>query len=284
MFTKVKQALALRRSEARFAFVIEVVLVVILAHQLASLFWVMFPAADAGKAPAWSPDQNSISSIPSSVRYSALDSLEIFGPVAQQPVRPAENENVPASRIKARITGMLVSNSPEHSLVILKEQSRESSYRVGEKLKSANATIIAIEPGRVIVETRGRREAILFAGAANQPKAIARNVQPTRQVSRTAPELKQGVLDNPGSLMEMINISPVKRNGELVGYRVNPGSRPELFDKAGLQRGDIALSINGYDLTSQKEAMAFMQNLPGLNRISLTVERQGQIYQIDLST
>ena len=50
-------------------------------------------------------------------------------------------------------------------------------------------------------------------------------------------------------------------DGELIGYRLSPGKEPELFKQMGLQNNDLAVAINGYQLTDLKQAMAAINEL-----------------------
>ena len=81
-----------------------------------------------------------------------------------------------------------------------------------------------------------------------------------------------------------MTISPVRRDGELQGYRVNPAQYPDYFTQLGLKANDMAVAINGYDLTDTNEAMKVIGQLSSMNQISLTIERDGQRFEIDLSS
>ncbi|CAM3438347.1 type II secretion system protein GspC [Parendozoicomonas haliclonae] len=274
---------AFRAPLTNLIFVIEVVLVLLFAQQAAKFIWSLVPAPIVA-APRWQVE-NPARTSGNTPRYIALSGLEAFGaylPAQTQQSRPTQR--IPTSRINARITGLMVSSHPEHSLAIISEGSQQNAFRIGDKLKSSRATLVAIQHDRVIIDVSGRQEALIFAGAT-RPKAKTSRVAaiPQKPAQPVSPKLAEIVRSDPQSLMEMIRISPVRRDGQLIGYRVNAGNRPDLFKAAGLQNGDIATAINDTDLTNQVEALALMQSLPTLQTISLSVERQGQNYQIDLS-
>jgi len=69
-------------------------------------------------------------------------------------------------------------------------------------------------------------------------------------------------------------------DGELIGYRLSPGKEPELFKQMGLQNNDLAVAINGYQLTDLKQAMAAMNELRNSTDATITIERDGE--QIDV--
>ncbi|GAM54672.1 general secretion pathway protein C [Vibrio ishigakensis] len=74
----------------------------------------------------------------------------------------------------------------------------------------------------------------------------------------------------------------MNRDGKLVGYRVRPGRDRALFDSVGLQDGDIAVELNGADLTNPASMGEIWKNLNQLSELNLTVERDGQRYDIYL--
>jgi general secretion pathway protein C len=84
------------------------------------------------------------------------------------------------------------------------------------------------------------------------------------------------VANNPSSLLDYVSISPVQANGELKGYKLNSGKNPELFRDAGFQNGDLAVAINGYDLTDMEQAMLASQELSEQKQVSIEIERDGE--------
>ncbi|WP_369434679.1 PDZ domain-containing protein [Psychromonas sp. MME1] len=75
-------------------------------------------------------------------------------------------------------------------------------------------------------------------------------------------------------------MSPVREDNEIKGYRVSPGKDKDLFEEAGLQSGDLAVEVNGVDLTDMQEALGLMKMLPTMSEITLTVERGGELHEI----
>lgn len=64
------------------------------------------------------------------------------------------------------------------------------------------------------------------------------------------------------------------------GYRLTPGKDSQLFYNAGLQDNDLAVSLNGSDLRDTKQAQQIMEQLPELTEMKITVERDGQFYDV----
>lgn len=262
----------------------ELIVVVLLAQQLARLSWMLIPAATDSPLP-WKPEVLEKSAAQSAESFPSLQQLHLFG-VAEAPKKnspPSINpDQVPRSRLSVRIAGIVASNDARQSLAIIRFGSEDKTYRIGDSIQGTGAELVDIYPDRVIVLNAGKPEALLLYPNDRKRRTAPRPVAAPERVAGKLPLAR--LADNPASVLELIRIDPVFREGQLLGYRLNPKSNPELFNQAGLKKDDIALSINGYDLTRQGEAMKLLQELPRLDRISVTVERNGQIYQLELSS
>ena len=96
-------------------------------------------------------------------------------------------------------------------------------------------------------------------------------------------EQREQLFDDPKQLLDYINISPKREAGQLIGYRLRPGKDPSLFERAGLKHNDLAININGYDLTDMQQALSLMRELRQLTEANITVLRDGSPVQIILA-
>lgn len=85
-----------------------------------------------------------------------------------------------------------------------------------------------------------------------------------------------------GNLLQHVKITPVQSGNGLAGYRLSPGANPELFNKAGFRDGDLAVAINGEDLTRVSTAMKLMRELGTMTEATITVERDNQYTDLRL--
>ena len=77
---------------------------------------------------------------------------------------------------------------------------------------------------------------------------------------------------------------PVFANGVQRGYRVYPGRNRQQFAKLGLQPGDLVLSINGTPLDDPQRGMEIFNTIGTSDRVTVTVERNGQSQELTLNT
>ena len=269
----------------------QIILVIFLAHQLALITWQIIPEKNNNATmPAFGRSLSSIQkqSIQSDA-LAQLDSLHLFGqpPKVQQIAAPAP-EAVPVSRLAVKITGLVASTIPENSLAIIRSGSTDSTYRPGDTLKGTQARIESIYPDRVIIRNGVRFESLLMYPdeAQKKPQALATfsHQRPQQQKVSVSNDLRKRLQEKPSSWTEIVSISPVREGGEVRGYRINPSRHPKAFEQLGLKPNDMAVAINGYDLTNTSEALKIISQLPTLDQVSLTIERDGQRFEVDLSS
>ena len=207
----------------------------------------------------------------------ALPRFTLFG-LAEKTSASAHGGNLdqaPVSALKLRVTGLLASTAPSRAIAIMMKGNQQVSLGIGDNTPGGEAKIVAIFPDRLIVNYRGRNEAIpLF----NDPPAAGKN-----SAAPPARQLAQELRAQPKNILHYLNISPVMVNDKLSGYRLNPGKDPALFRQAGLKENDLAIALNGLDLRDKEQSRQALAQLPELTEITLTVERDGQKQDIYLA-
>lgn len=251
------------------------VTLLLIGQQLAKLSWRMIlpaysPAIEMNDAPEISP------LIPAP--KTELPVFTLFGRAEKKPQSSAHDESLdqaPLSSLKLRITGLLASSDAARSIVIMAKGNQQVSLMTGDSTPGNEARIIAILRDRIIVNYRGRNEAILLADDGSMKAAVA----PDTALNSPLSKIRQ----QPQNILNYLNISPVMVNEQLSGYRLNPGKDPTLFRESGLHENDLAVALNGLDLRDRQQAQQALKQLPELSEITLTVEREGQRQDIYLA-
>ncbi|KLV07779.1 general secretion pathway protein GspC [Photobacterium aquae] len=265
------------------------ILVVMLAWILGRLVWSF--VTPAGQPPRWQPSPVSIvASNPQNNGIANVLAMNLFGryqpnvPVVQ-PKQPVK-QDAPKTRLNLTLAGVVASNNPQLALAVITHRGKQNTYGLNEAIDGTRATLQAVFADRVIIRNGGRDETLMLDGvdfSQRQQAAVpAQQAKPAAKVN-TGSELgriKQEILDKPQSLFSYIRLSQVKRDGELVGYRVNPGKERALFDAVGLKSNDLAVSLNGHDLTDATVMAKLWTELAGAADFTLTVEREGQLHDI----
>lgn len=220
----------------------------------------------------------------------ALIALDLFGAAAVQQV--AAN-NAPKTSLNIRLLGVSASNVPERSAAIIERSGKQEVYVMGDKLNGTQVVIKEIYADRVILDNNGRLETLELEGIGELSQGLSltmANVQssdpvstPTRAVTRdTVQELPQEAQQLADNLLQHVKVTPVREGNGLKGYRLSPGPNPALFQKAGFQDGDLAVAINGEDLTRISTAMKLVRDLGTMTEAMITVERNNQYTDLRL--
>ena len=261
------------------------ILLILCCQQLATLTWQLLPAAKGPSQPLMRPPLTGSgappAANPSDVR--SLLQLALFGkaeaPAAKRPVAGSSDRQqaMPRTRLNLTLTGVLASNQADRSIAIIINGGEESSYSIGDLVTGTQARLRDILPDRVILDNQGQDETLMLDG--EEFKALGQQ-QPTAPVASGGTselgQLRNDLVKNPGKLLDYVNISPIMTDGKMQGYRINPGKDVAFFHRIGLQSNDLAVSINGYDLRDNGQAMQIMNQLSSMTEMNLTVERNGQ--------
>ncbi len=268
-------------------------------YLLAQISWKLVPTDQS--TVAWQPTPVSGSGS-STVSLSGLEGLSLFGkadPSSDKPKAALVEEvitDAPKTSLSIQLTGVVASTVEQKGLAVIESSGGQNTYSLGDKIKGTSASLKEVYADRIIISNSGRYETLMLdglkyetQGQANEQLQQAKRER-VRQIDNRnqniAEELelsREDLLDDPSKLTDYLAISPVNSNGEVQGYRLNPGKDRKIFEQAGLQANDLAKSINGYDLTDMSQALEVMAQLPEMTEISLMVEREGQLVEIMFS-
>ncbi|HHQ4923737.1 GspC family type II secretion system variant ExeC [Aeromonas veronii] len=250
-------------------------LLIMLAQQSAALTWRLLTLASPQTSQPWQPSAVAVNGQSNPrLELGEVSRLALFGkaiPKAQ--AKAAVAANAPRTQLNAQLNGVLASSDPAKSIAIIAMSGIQNSYGVGDMIDGTQARIRQVYPDRVIIERDGRDETLMLDG-----EEYGKPLPQTNTASLGS--LRSELMADPGKITDYLNISPVQVDGRMTGYRLNPGSNPEFFNQSGLQANDLAISINGLDLRDNMQAMQAMQQMAGATEMTVTVERQGEQFDI----
>jgi len=277
--------------------VVLAVISALLAYQLALLTWSLVP--EKNPVLLWKPVINKNQGNPAQVNTERLQQQHLFGekravakPVAERVV-VASVTTAPKTRLKLTLVGIVAASDPQYSSVIIDRKGTQNSYFIDSKIDGTSAVITHIYQDRIILDVKGSMQALMLDGvemsskqlsnAENKRKPIPKSRQPQQRAVKTVNLDRKDLLENPGKLTDYVRISPVREGGVVKGYRVKPGKDKSIFEAAGLKNGDLAVELNGIDLTDTQQAFTLMKEFPTMTDMTLSVERGGQIHELYLS-
>ncbi|KUI97066.1 type II secretion system protein GspC [Vibrio sp. MEBiC08052] len=263
------------------------------------LVWAPF---DTMQVQSWKPpSSHEARSSTNNFDSAFVKEKQLFGQLQKQSDKPVVQEhvvNAPKTKLNLKLVGVVVSDNNTEDLAIIDYKGVQATYGLKERIEGTRVTLESVLNDRVIIRNAGRSETLMLEdveysrleSSANQPHSVVNNPSPddfmnydTGEIS-TQPErlaeIKHEIAENPQTLFQYVRLSQMKRDDDILGYRLSPGRSPELFQSVGLQNGDIAVALNDVDLRKENAMSDISSVLSDLSNVKITVERDGQTHDI----
>lgn len=261
---------------------------------LGSMVWLPFTHT---AVQAWQVQLSNETVSHSSVNISDIQKRNLFGQYQQQAatkvVKPV-GQDAPETRLALSLVGVVAVEPAQKSLAIIANKGQQATYGIGERIDGTRAEVAAVYSDRVVINNAGRNETLMLLDVAYNERTVEKasrhqtaaerpNVDYNREEpgeSDSLEAIKQKITADPTQLFQYIRLSVLKRDDKVVGYSLSPGRSAELFKSVGLEKGDIATQINGIELTEEDAIGKLMPLMQDLTEVNLTVERDGEPYEI----
>ncbi len=116
-------------------------------------------------------------------------------------------------------------------------------------------------------------------GKGSPPDSAGKKVSQT--LSRS--ELQQKVLNNMDNALRGLRAGPYRVDGKIEGYKLFSVHPSSVLYRFGARNGDVVKRINGHPVESTEKLYQMWQNLKGDSRITVDLERGGQLYHYDFT-
>jgi len=234
------------------------------------------------------------------VSHAAILDRNLFGAQLAGEVQVAveidEQEPLTKTKLPLKLLGTAASNNSELSRASVEnEKTRESIVvAVGHRFEGLKRVRVkGIERARIILDNAGKLEELaLYEDDEKQPK---RQPRQTPRQARRRPEPPRDTLndrlaklngeDGQGisRLLSSARIVPEydPDDGSMLGMKVDAIKPDSLFQKAGLQNGDIITEVNGVVVDRLEATSRIMNELSTAQDLVLGYERDGQIFSFE---
>ena len=306
--------------QQKIAQALSAVLLIYIAFMAAKITWLVVPQKMASNNVTVNKQVTKKNNTGKSVNISALQALNLFGQYNEQAKEAVVEQitDAPETRLQLTLSGLVASDQVTIAAAIIENKGKQETYGIGDIIKGTRASLEQVLIDRVIIKQSGRLETLMLDGADfNQPAESVSNkkskkkdlqennrkLQPdnaqnspkrlapvskksvvdqrlNKNLSKNAKRLRTDLKNDPGKITDYLRISPARKGGKIVGYRLSPGKDPEFFKLSGLKSGDIAVQMNGFDLLVPVEAAQAMSALKTERDISLLVDRKNDLTQI----
>ncbi|MDW3136166.1 type II secretion system protein GspC [Vibrio sp. 1288] len=278
--------------QAKLSLLLTCLFIAITGWILGKIVWLAIP--QSSEVPQWRPSASGVvaSNKGDAIDFNALQNANLFGKYTEQKAAVVEQpivKDAPKTRLNLTLVGAVASSDVNTSLAVIANRGKQATYGLGEEIEGTRATLKAVLVDRVIIDNQGRDETLMMEGIeykklSESPQVARAQAQraeaATSDVGEKLEQIREEIAKDPQSVFKYITISPVKKDGDIVGYRVSPGRDAALFNDVGLQPGDIAVQLNGIDLSDPSSSVQLMQVMSDPQELNLTVERDGQQYDI----
>jgi len=256
------------------------VLVIAIAYQAARVTWLAIPGAGSdAPLPTLAPATTSSAATPAAgPDISSIVDAHLFGEASATPA-PVVVESLvdaPDTTLSLSLTGILSSESSEYGgAIISASRGEEKTYFVGDTIESTGgATLHAVYGNRVILNRAGRLETLRLPKELTSGPA-ARMTPQRPVVGQSDNSIREIISDNAQRLSQVIRVAPYIDQGQMVGFRLNPGSERDVFESLGLQPNDVVTDINGMALTDPSSSLQVFQSLGEATMANVTIIRNG---------
>ena len=286
----------------RVAMLVNIILIVFMSLTVANaVLFFMEMSAPASTSPV----RQSVQPAEPAPVYKVSD-LELFG--RAQAAAPKEVIDAPETKLNLELQGVFIAEDDNRSTAIIGQRSKVGElYAIGDRLPG-NATLASVYVDHVLIRRSGRVEKLMFSeGKLNIDKtrpatggnrAVPRTgsgstasraeleqirdrlrnaappnpeTGPTGNRSSGLEDYAQRLRQDPMSVLGEVGLSAVN-DGESGGYRVD-ASAQSAIRQAGLQPGDVVVSVNGRPIGNVMNDTALIDQVMASSRVRVEVQR-----------
>ena len=210
---------------------------------------------------------------PSPPDYSQIARHNVFGAVGAQ-AKPTE---APATKSTLAMTlvGTYIMQGEEPYAIIEEQKKKTEDVFVKGDMIFGEAKLTGIFSDHVEISRNGKTETlVLDTGAPEKSSDSGSGIQNVSETEFVVDEAElDKALENLPLLLTQARAVPYFKDGRAVGLRLFAIKTGSLFEKIGLQNGDVLKSVNGNSLADLTQAMQLFQKLKEERSISVVMER-----------
>ena len=202
------------------------------------------------------------------------------------------DEPLIATKLPLKLLGTIAGTVVGRSRAAIENEKTRSHIvvAVGDRLEDfKRVSVTAIERSRVILNNAGKPEELALH--EDMPaRAKPRKARPSRRAQRARPtkdtlndRLKALSGDDGNGISDILSsarIVPEYENGEMLGMKVDAIKSDSLFEKVGLQNGDIITEVNGIVVDRVEATSAIFDELSTADALNIVTSRGGSTLKL----
>jgi general secretion pathway protein C len=210
-----------------------------------------------------------------------VSNLELFGRLEEVNIVP-QAIDAPETKLNLELQGIFISGDAKFSTAIVAEKNKTGElFAIGDKLPG-NATLAAVLEDHVLIRRGTRMEKLLFSDskfqfvsdgpAENTSSPSGGGISNNNSTNNnTLAQYQEKLHNDLHGTLSQAGITPVSI-GESNGYKVGADVQATVR-QAGLQPGDMILSINGNPVGVASNDSALMAQVMASSRVRVEVQR-----------
>lgn len=296
--------------QQKIAQAISICLLGYIAYLAAQITWLMAPAGSTAVQNHISVSGKTRNQSSGTIDLNSLQALNLFGAYNEKPVEIVQETqadlDAPETTLNLMLSGVVASDDKTTAAAVIENNSKQETYGIGDTITGTRVVLENVLSDRVLIKQSGRLETLMLDGYKYEKVSSSNNAafgnvvdrssqkrliesssssrvidqRKNRQLVATVRDFKNTLAQNPGKIIDFLNISPKRVNGKIIGYRLSPGKKPDFFKSSGLKAGDVVVQMNGYDLTQPLEQVQALKALRQDTEVSLLIDRNGEMTEI----
>lgn len=245
---------------------VELALLALVAVQMARIVWTVL--TPIGLFGDWRPRQAAVPS--AEVRRTLFAG---FDPFFRSGVAEGAGAQV-VTALDLKLFGIRINEGAgSGSAIIATPDGMQASFAPGDEVLPG-VLLKSVAFDHVVLDRGGSAETLYLDQSDAAPIALPDGAGPP-----SAPAAGGGEL-TPNDVRREIGFSPRTDGGRVTGILVSSNGTGEAFQAAGFRAGDVIVQVNGRSISSAGDVQALMAQLTPGSRLSLQVERGGNVVPI----
>lgn len=200
-----------------------------------------------------------------------LGEKKVFGELGRVAAAAQPTPTITRAPMALKLVGTYVSPRPRESYAIIEHTQRgeQDVFGVQDSIFD-DARLLSVGVDKVLIERDGeQKELTLNEGSADSGAGGADGGSRVVVAESDVDE----ALSNLPVLLTQVRAVPYFKNGQAVGLRLFAIKSGSLFEKIGLQNGDVLQSINGNQLGDFSQALKLFERLKAERSLKVVLER-----------
>ena len=276
--------------DARIRLVVLLVVLVLLAQQLAILFWQFYPQPKLSNTAVVNTvalsDQSGNLQQSRREQADAIANSHLFGQAFVEQVTQQVIEQAPETSLNYKLRGIYFSEEASVSSAIVEVKPNDSQHYYIDDELAENITLSAIARDHILINRYGKIERLnLQKPVVSKSDSVitTRTAINSAGSTRLLQSYKKRYVSNPLALAKRFQAIPVQENGRNIGFRLKALRGESLLKKLDFDENDVFTKVNGISLDKPFQALDALKSLATANSVSVTILRNGSEQTMDFS-